>query len=165
MTKTPTEMSKTSELYETDFYAWTIEQAKFLKDGVWDCLDISNLVEEIESLGKQQRQELRNRLGILLGHLLKWEFQPSHRSKSWLATIREQRRRIGDLLEESPSLKPYLPEVLEKAYQDGVDLAVRETSLNYNDFPQECLYSLEQVLDLSFFTGEKRESDSNRDRS
>lgn len=161
MTKTPTEMSNNCGLYDTDFYAWTIEQAKFLKEGVWDCLDISNLVEEIESLGKQQRQELRNRLGILLGHLLKWEFQPSHRSKSWLATIREQRRRIRDLLEESPSLKPYLPEVLEKAYQDGVDLAVRETSLNYKDFPQECLYSLEQVLDSSFFPGQKFESDSN----
>ena len=161
MTKTQTEMSKTSELYETDFYAWTIEQAKFLKDGVWDYLDISNLVEEIESLGKQQRQELRNRLGILLGHLLKWEFQSSHRSKSWLATIREQRRRIVDLLEESPSLKPYLPEVLEKAYQDGVDLAVRETSLNYNDFPEQCLYSLEQVLDSSFFPSQKLESDPN----
>jgi hypothetical protein len=165
MTKTQTEMSKNSGLYETDFYAWTIEQAKFLKDGVWDCLDISNLVEEIESLGKQQRQELRNRLGILLGHLLKWEFQPSHRSKSWLATIREQRRRIVDLLEESPSLKPYLPEVLEKAYQDGIDLAVRETPLNYRDFPQECLYTLEQVLDSSFFPGQKLESDPNWDRN
>jgi hypothetical protein len=133
-------MSKNSGLYETDFYAWTIEQAKFLKDGVWDCLDISNLVEEIE-----------------------WGFQPSHRSKSWLATIREQRRRIGDLLEESPSLKPYLPEVLEKAYQDGVDLAVRETSLDYKDFPQECLYSLEQVLDFSFFPGKKLDSYPNLD--
>ena len=161
MTKTQTEMTKNSGLYETDFYAWTIEQAKFLKDGVWDYLDISNLVEEIESLGKQQRQELRNRFGILLGHLLKWEFQSSHRSKSWLATIREQRRRIVDLLEESPSLKPYLPEVLEKAYQDGVDLAVRETSLNYNDFPEQCLYSLEQVLDSSFFPSQKLESDPN----
>ncbi len=163
MTKTQMEMSKTSGQYETDFYAWTIEQAKFLKDGAWDCLDISNLVEEIESLGKQQRQELRNRLGILIGHLLKWEFQSSHRSKSWFATIREQRRRIADLLEESPSLKPYLPEALKKAYQDGVDLAVRETSLNYKDFPQECLYSLEQVLDSSFFPGEIIESDSNWD--
>jgi hypothetical protein len=159
MTKTPMEMSNNSGLYETDFYAWTIEQAKFIKEGVWYCLDISNLVEEIESLGKQQRQELRNRLGILLGHLLKWEFQFSHRSKSWLATIREQRRRIRDLLEESPSLKSYLPEVLEKAYQDGVDLGVRETYLNYKDFPQECLYSLEQVLGFSFFPGEKLEAD------
>jgi hypothetical protein len=65
------------------------------------------------------------------------------------------------LLEESPILKPYLPEVLEKAYQDGVDLAVRETSLNYRDFPQEYFYSLEQVLDSSFFSGEKLESDFN----
>ncbi|MBD1926393.1 DUF29 domain-containing protein [Trichocoleus sp. FACHB-90] len=156
-------MSTTSGQYEADFYAWTIEQAKFLKDGAWNCLDISNLVEEIESLGKQQRQELRNRLGILLLNLLKWEFQSSHRSKSWFATIREQRRRIADFLEESPSLKPYLPEALKKPYQDGVDLAVRETSLNYKDFPEECLYSLEQVLDSSFFPGEKIESDSNWD--
>ena len=73
ITKAQTQMLKNSGLYETDFYAWTIAQAKFLQDGVWDCLDICNLVEEIESLGKQQRQELRNRLGILLGHLLKWE--------------------------------------------------------------------------------------------
>lgn len=107
---------------------------------------------------------MRNRLGILLGHLLKWEFQPSHRSKSWLATIREQHRRVRDLLEESPSLEPYLPEVLEKAYQDGVDLAVRETSLNYKDFPEECLYTLEKVLDFSFFLGEKLESDPKLER-
>lgn len=143
-----------AELYEVDFHAWTQEQAKFLRNGAWDCLDIGNLVEEIESLGKQERQELRNRLGVLLGHLLKWEFQPYYRSKSWFSTLREQRRRIRDLLDQSPSLKPYLPEVLEKAYQDGVDLAVRETSFKYKDFPAQCPYSLEQVLDLDFFPGE-----------
>lgn len=43
---------KTRELYETDFYAWTIEQAKFLRNGDWNKLDISNLAEEIQSLGK-----------------------------------------------------------------------------------------------------------------
>ncbi|MFB2971334.1 DUF29 domain-containing protein, partial [Aerosakkonema sp. BLCC-F183] len=123
------------------------------RDRKWDFLDIANLVEEIESLGKQERQELRNRLGVLLGHLLKWEFQSSHRSKSWVATIREQRYKISDLLAESPSLKPYLPEALEKAYQYGLALAVRETSLDYEDFPVECSYSLEQVLDSQFFPG------------
>ncbi|NES95434.1 MAG: DUF29 domain-containing protein [Desertifilum sp. SIO1I2] len=152
-------MSKFTKLYEVDFYAWTIEQAKFLKEGKWDGLDISNLVEEVESLGKQQRQELRNRLGILLGHLLKWHFQSSHRSKSWFATLREQRRRILELLEESPSLKPYLPESLEKAYQDALDLAVRETPLNYEDFPQTCPYAIAQILDSAFFPGEPLESD------
>jgi Domain of unknown function DUF29 len=138
--------SKSSELYEIDFYQWTIEQARLLREEKWNCLDIPNLLEEIESLGKQQRQELRNRLGILLGHLLKWEFQESHRSKSWLATIREQRRQIMILLKESPSLQPYLQEAIVDAYESGLNLAVSETLLDYEDFPQECPYSLEQIL-------------------
>jgi DNA-directed RNA polymerase delta subunit len=66
----------TQNLYETDFYAWTHQQAILLRQHHWSQLDLSNLVEEIESLGKQQRQELRNRLSILIGHLLKWEYQP-----------------------------------------------------------------------------------------
>ncbi len=148
-----------SALYQRDFYAWTQEQAKLLQEGAWEHLDVANLVEEIESLGKQQRQELRNRLGILLGHLLKWEFQPSKRSKSWFVMLREQRREILDLLEESPSLKPYLPEALQKAYQAGLDLAVRETPLTDQDLPVECPYSLEQVLDSAFFPGQPVEPD------
>lgn len=114
-----------SSLYEQDFYAWAQEQAKLLREGAWKCLDIVNLAEEIECLGKQQRQELRNRLGVLFGDLLKWEFQPSKRSKSGFVTLREQRRRILDLLAENPSLKPYLPEALQKAYLDGLDLSVK----------------------------------------
>ncbi len=98
----------TSDLYEMDFYAWTLEQAKLLKEGDFQKLDIINLVEEVESLGKQQRQELRNRLGILMGHWLKWEYQPEQRRKSWRATIREQSREIMGLLQDNPSLKPYL---------------------------------------------------------
>ncbi|MCL1473629.1 DUF29 domain-containing protein [Argonema antarcticum] len=155
MTEIYQKLKQNSRLYETDYYAWTQQQAKFIRDGIWDDLDILNLVEEIESLGKQERQELINRLGVLLGHLLKWEFQSGLRSKSWFSTIREQRRRIHRLLKQSPSLKPFLPEALEESYQDGLDLAVRETSLNYEYFPAECPYSLEQVLDSEFFPGEK----------
>lgn len=155
MTPIQTATPKTSELYDTDFYAWTVEQAQLLRDGAWDSLDVSNLIEEIESLGKQERQKLRNRLAILLAHLLKWEFQPSHRSNSWLGTIREQRRRIIELMEENPSLKPYLPEAKAKAYLDGLDLAVQETSLNYQVFPSECPYELEKALDFKFFPGEE----------
>ncbi|MCL1465547.1 DUF29 domain-containing protein [Argonema galeatum] len=151
----------TSNLYDKDFYAWTQEQAKLLQAGGWESLDIVNLVEEIESLGKQVRQELRNRLGVLLGHLLKWQFQPNKRSKSWFFTLREQRRRILQHLDENPSLKPYLPEALQKAYEDGIDLAARETSLTDEDFPAECPYSIEQVLDATFFPGESIESGRN----
>lgn len=155
--------SPTSYLYEADFYAWTQEQARLLHKGAWKQLDRVNLIEEIESLGKQQRQELRNCLRVLLGHLLKWEFQPDRRSKSWFVTIREQRREIFDLLEESPSLKAYLPEALQKAYQGGLDLAVRETPLYYKDFPSECSYQLERVLDTAFLPGQPLESDQDWD--
>ena len=139
-----------SNLYETDFYAWTLEQSKLLQGGNFKGLDIVNLVEEIESLGKQQRQELRNRLGVLIGHLLKWDCQPAQRSKSWRATIREQRREILRLLQENPSLKPYLEEAIADAYQSALDLVVRETPLDYQDLPENSTYAIEQLFDSDF---------------
>ena len=150
---------KSSPTYETDFYAWTQQQAKFLQEEKWSCLDIPNLVEEIESLGRQERRELKNRLGVLLGHLLKWDFQPESRSRSWLATIREQRSQVLQLIEENPSLQPELPELLKTAYRSALNLAVKETSLSYRVFPQECSYSLDQVLDSGFFPGEQSDFD------
>jgi hypothetical protein len=66
-----------TDLYETDFYGWIQNQVNLLKTKQWQQLDNLNLIEEIEALGRKERQELRNRLGILLGHLLKWQFQPS----------------------------------------------------------------------------------------
>jgi ribosomal protein L29 len=150
-------VSEIQDLYETDFHAWTQEQVRLLKQRAWEQLDVANLAEEIESLGKQQRQELRNRLRVLLGHLLKWQFQAEARSKSWYATIREQRREILNLLQENPSLKPYLSEAVEKAYLAGIDLAVRETPLRYRDLPAVCPYNLEQVLEGAFFPGQATE--------
>ena len=138
-------------LYETDFYAWTQHQAEALKQHQWELLDLPNLLEEIAALGRRERQELRNRLGILLGHLLKWQYQPELRGNSWLATVREQRREILTLLQENPSLKPYLQEALALAYQSGLDLAVRETGLCYTKFPESCPYTWEQSLDAEFF--------------
>ncbi len=139
-----------SNLYETDFYAWTLEQAKLLRVGDFKGLDIVNLVEEIESLGKQQRQELRNRLGVLIGHLLKWDYQPEKRSKSWRVTIQIQRREIEDLLDDNPSLKPYLPEAIAKGHRAGLDLVALETALDYQDLPAEPIYTTEQLLSPDF---------------
>ncbi|MES1022345.1 DUF29 domain-containing protein [Gloeocapsa sp. BRSZ] len=144
----------TNNLYNIDFYAWTQQQAKLLRDCKWHELDLPNLIEEIESLGKQQRQELRNRLSILIGHLLKWEYQPQRRSRSWLSIIRVQRREIQQLLQENPSLKSYLQEAVLIAYQNGKDLAVGETNLPDKTFPVECTYTLEEILSDSFFPGE-----------
>jgi Domain of unknown function DUF29 len=141
-------------LYETDFHAWTQEQTALLRSRQWNELDRDNLIEEIESLGKQQRQELRNRLSVLIAHLLKWDYQPSQRSRSWLATIRVQRRDTVQLLRENPSLKPYLEEALSEAYENGRDLAMGETDLPMSTFPPTYMYSLEEILSDRFYPGE-----------
>ena len=150
----PTPEALMQSLYEIDFYAWTQEQAKLLKHQQWSQLDLPNLIEEIESLGKQQRAELRNRLKVLIGHLLKWEFQPAKRSRSWLITIRIQRRDTQELLQENPSLKPYLQEAIQKIYESGRDLASGETNLPLKTFPESCPYSLEEILNDRFYPGE-----------
>jgi hypothetical protein len=137
----------TTTLYHQDFYAWTQQQCDLLRKGQLDLLDIENLIEEIESLGKQQRQELRNRLGVLIGHLLKWHYQPEARSRSWTATIREQRLKINDLLLDNPSLKPYLPEAISRAYPYGLALVEAETPLDLRPLPQTCPFSLVEILE------------------
>jgi len=101
-------------------------------------------------LGKQQKQELRNRLGVLIGHILKWEYQPSLRSKSWRVTIREQRRRIKEHLLENPSLKSYLDRAVVEAYQDGIDLVLKETPLEEKDLPIDSIYTIEQLFYVGF---------------
>ncbi|MGF1567155.1 MAG: DUF29 domain-containing protein [Nodosilinea sp.] len=139
-----------TDLYTTDFYAWTLEQAHLLRQGKLEYIDGLNLSEEIESLGKQQKQELKNRLGVLIGHLLKWHYQLDQRSKSWKYTIQEQRLQILDLLEQNPSLKAYQAEAILKAYQLGLLLVGRETPLDPKTLPTQCPYTWAQVLDPAF---------------
>jgi len=137
-------------LYTSDFHAWTQEQVNLLKTQQWDTLDTINLIEELETLGRKERQEFRNRLAVLLGHLLKWQFQAEKRSSSWLSTIREQRIQIKLLLQDSPSLKLYLEEVFLTAYELGLALAMRETQLGQQVFPEICPYTCEQTLNSEF---------------
>ena len=96
----------TAGLYERDFHAWTQESVRLLQQGRWRELDIEHLIDEIESMGASERNQLQNRLRILLAHLLKWQYQPNYRSRSWQATIKEQRLALQDLLADNPSLKP-----------------------------------------------------------
>lgn len=138
---------RNSLLYDLDFYGWTQHQSSLLRLGRWQELDVENLVEEITSLGKQQKQELRNRLGVLIGHLLKWKYQPALRGKSWRATIREQRKQVQLLLRDNPSLQPYLPEAVIDAYELALALVVRETPLDYVDLPISSPYTIDQILD------------------
>lgn len=140
---------QTTTLYEQDFYAWTQHQIELLQAQHWEQVDIDNLIEEIASLGKRERQELRNRLGVLLGHLLKWRYQPEARSKSWFYTIKEQRQEIERHLRENPSLKPYLSEAIEIGYEKGLNLVGQETPLDPAQLPQICPFSETEIFEVS----------------
>jgi hypothetical protein len=150
MTIAPRNPQTKPKLYDRDFHAWTQVMVEALRSGDWAELDIENLVEEIESLGRRERQELENRLGVLLGHLLKWQYQPENRSNSWRATLREQRRRIRKLLKENPSLQPNVAIAMSEAYFDGRDLAIQETNLPDERFPEDCPYEFEVAIDPDF---------------
>jgi len=133
--------------YDTDSYAWAAEQAALLRSGRLSQLDIAHVAEEIEDLGKRERRALESRLGALLGHLLKWRFQAdSPNRKSWRATINAQRRSIAKLLGDNPSLRLQLHELLPDAYADAVDIAVAETPLDYDAFPQQCPWTIDEIL-------------------
>ena len=139
----------TSE-YETDFYAWTSHNAELLRARRFDEIDFENIAEEIEDMGGNYKRELMSRLKVLLVHLLKWKFQPVLKCNSWRLTIEEQRDELIDLLKTSPSLKYNLNERLEDIYKRSLIRAENETGISRKDFPKECPFSLEQVLDTEF---------------
>jgi Domain of unknown function DUF29 len=139
------------DLYETDFYAWTQEQARLLRERRWDDLDLENLVDEVESVGGSEKREIRNRLTKLLAHLLKWQYQPGLRGASWRATIRDQRRELAEIVRDSPSLRGYVNGQVQERYTSGRLEAAEQTGIAFGLFPEECPFAPEQVLDLEFW--------------
>src|SRR5687767_10109076 len=137
--------------YDRDFYAWTLHSADLLRHGKISEVDVENVAEEIESMGKSTKRELVNRLIILLAHLIKWKFQNEKRSGSWKGTIKQQRYEINGLLEDSPSLKHEINEKLDRAYVRAVKIASIETGISIDIFPKTCCFSTEQCLDDQFF--------------
>jgi hypothetical protein len=133
--------------YDTDFYTWTRQQARALAAKDWSALDLEHLVEEIDSLGNEQRHAVRSHLRVLLWHLLKWAYQPDHRSTSWRTSIVNARAEIADRLEDSPSLRPLVPTLLTWAYPRARRLAAAETDWPLATFPETCPWDLAQVLD------------------
>ena len=133
--------------YEEDLYAWTQEQAALLRARQTDALDWDHLAEEVEWMVGRDRRELKNRLRIILLHLLKWQGQPARRGASWRKTLRTQRRHIKDLLQESPSLRRLVLDLMHEAYADAVKDAVDETGLPAEHFPGSCPYAPDDVLD------------------
>lgn len=137
--------------YQKDFYGWTQEQAALLKAGRLHELDVINLLEEIETMGRSEKRELDSRLTVLLVHLLKWLYQPARRGKSWQLTIEGQRDNCFDVLDDNPSLKPQLNDLINRAYSKARTLAAKETGLDKSVFPVTCAWTLAQILDNEFY--------------
>jgi hypothetical protein len=140
--------------YESDFSAWTEEQGRLLKARRVTGLDWDNLAEEIETLGRSEKSEIRSRLIVLLLHLLKWQYQPTKRKSGWRASIMEARDGLSEQLGASPSLRSYPSQVLRKQYEIARLKAADETKLDLAGFPESCPYTMVQVLDDGFYPGD-----------
>ena len=136
--------------YENDFVLWSERQAQLLRDQKFDQLDLPNLLEELDSMGNSERNELRSRLVVLLMHLLKCRFQPERKSTSWIATLGEQRTRIAFVLQASPSLKVALPTYLDSTYAIAIKRAAQETGLKASVFPADNPFTQAELFDLDF---------------
>ncbi len=137
-------------LYEVDFVRWVETTAEQLRHQNYAAVDWANLIEEIEDMSRRERKSLKSNLVVILLHLLKWEYQLYSRSGSWRGSIREHRRRVNDDLKDSPSLVPYLQEVLAECYDNARLQTADETDLPLETFPLSCPYTAEQLLDSEY---------------
>lgn len=137
-----------STSYESDVVAWAKEQAEMIRSGRFDKLDLKNIAEEIEDVGKSEQRELASRMAVLLAHILKWKFQPQKRSISWTLTIKEQRRLLVRRVQKTPSLSPMLsdPEWIDEIWVDAKALAEKETGLDIGTYPEVCPWPMANVL-------------------
>ena len=144
-------------VYEHDYVAWIDAQARTARDGKVADLDLPNLAEELEDMGRRERRELASRAETLLMHLLTYEFQPEQRSGSWRGTIVEQRSRIAALLKDSPSLLGEYQELCRDPVllRNAATRAAAETGLPAASFPEPGKLSsiAARMLDPDFWPG------------
>jgi len=136
--------------YEDDFFQWCFEQAELLRKRRFDEVDLPNVIEELESMGNEQRHALESAYGVLLMHLLKWAYQPDRRSTSWRVTINAQRSSIRRRESKNPALAAIANTIVAEMYGDAVVDAALETGLPTARFPRECPWSLSQLRDAAY---------------
>jgi len=149
--------------YEDDFCAWAQQQAAALRVQNWAALDLNNLIEEVEDLAGRHRDALGSELKRLLVHLLKWHYQPTHRSDGWLESIEQARQAIDEVIDDYPSLADYPQVILPKAYQRARRQAARETKLPLTTFPREgCPWDLDDIRREGWLPPDAAEDPSGR---
>jgi hypothetical protein len=147
-----TAVLRDADLYERDFYTWANEQAALIRAGKFDRIDIENIAEELETLGRSEARELESRYAVLLAHLLKWRYQPRLRGPSWRRSItRERTKEIPKHLAANPGLRARQQKLFEDAYQTARDKAIDETFLPESTFPTNCPFTMDEAMDPSFW--------------
>jgi hypothetical protein len=148
MTQTPTALT----LYDQDYLLWTENTVNQLRNKTFHRLDLANLIEEIEDLGKSQKRELKSRLGELLEHILKRTYiDMPDCYRGWVESVDKQRIALRRLLKDSPSLKPYLVEVFDEVYVDILIVVCR--SYPQCQFPERWPFerNIEALLIIDFW--------------
>ncbi|MCI4626742.1 MAG: DUF29 domain-containing protein [Candidatus Magnetoovum sp. WYHC-5] len=137
-------------LYERDFYQWGLHNAELLRQGKFAAIDVENIAEELESMSKRDKAKLASRLSVLIMHLLKWQYQPKRRSRSWNLTITTQRAEIKRLLKNSPSLNYNIETVVKEEFIIAKRMFEDQTGISKKTLPEICPYSFEQLSDYDF---------------
>jgi len=132
------------------FNTWLDAQAAFLRASRLELLDRENLIDELTSMASRYRHEMQSRMGVVLTHLLKCQFQPDNKTRNWLSTLLEQRHEIKLLMASSPSLRHVATDKMEHCYQHARRMAATETGLSLAQLPQQSPYTVEQMLDEDF---------------
>lgn len=143
--------------YDSDFYEWTRRQADLLRAGRLDLVDIDNIAEEIESLGKRDRRGIESQLVRLIAHLLKLQVSDDRQPRGgWKETVLDARLQIELALRDSPSLRRIVPDLCARQWRHGLQAAVAgltraEERARAASLPP---FSDLQMLDPDFFPGD-----------
>jgi hypothetical protein len=133
-----------------DFETWCYQQAELLRQQRFAEVDIPNVIEELESMGSEQRHALESSYRLVISHLLKWQYQPQLRSSSWEITISRERNHITSREQTNRALRAGAREIIESVYRSAVREASIETGLDRNIFPFDCPYTVDQLRDPDF---------------
>jgi hypothetical protein len=136
--------------YWKDPYGWAMYQADLIRAGRLSEIDLENVAEEIESVGRSEFRSLKSNLAQILLHMLKWDHQAELRSRSWVVSISKHRYAYLSDLKENPSLTPRLEEAKTDAYAHALNMAEGETGLPLKTFPADCPYDWTAILERQY---------------
>ncbi len=151
------EVETESNLYERDFCSWTQRQADLLRSGQLQALDITNLVEEIETLGRSERASLKSAYRLICSHLLNMKYQTAKFTRSWYNTVDRERDEVVEILDENPGLRPCREDAFAIAYALARKDVARETRMPPATFPEEPPFTLADCESTAFMPKELRD--------